>query len=339
MKLLQDIQQIRSEFLEKINAVTSSDGVEKLRIEFLGRKGSVATIVAAFKLLPESERRTLGPVIQELRSFLESTLDEKKGMLEQKKTVDQAFFDVTTSRFSELKGRKHVYSQVIEQLEDIFLSMGYDIVQGNEVETDYYNFTALNIPENHPAREMTDTFWLANPGLLLRTHTSAIQARIMKERKPPLAIFSTGRCYRNEQTDATHDFMFMQAECMFIDTDVSVANLLATAQTFLRAIFDKHDLNIRVRPGFFPFVEPGLEIDSTCPFCKHGCSICKKTGWIEMLGSGLIHPNVLKMGGIDESKYSGFAFGMGIERLIMLRYGITDIRLFRSNKLSFLDQF
>lgn len=339
MKLLHDIQQIRAEFLEKINRITTSDDLEKLRVELLGRKGSVAAIVASFKLLPESERRVLGPALQELRSFLESTIEEKRAKLEQKKDGTQEFFDVTTSRFSELKGKKHIYSQVIEELEDIFLSMGYDIVQGNEVETDYYNFTALNIPENHPARDVTDTFWLTNPGLLLRTHTSAIQARVMKERKPPLAIFSTGRCYRNEQTDATHDFMFMQAECMFIDTDVSVANLLATAQTFLRAIFGKQDLSIRVRPGFFPFVEPGLEIDSTCPFCKHGCSICKKTGWIEMLGSGLIHPNVLKMSGIDESKYSGFAFGMGIERLIMLRYGITDIRLFHSNKLSFLDQF
>lgn len=339
MKLIEEIQKIKQNFFSALEGVTTTDMLEQVRIEFLGRKGNVASLIASFKLLPETERRILGPQIQALRSSIETSLEERKDYLEQNKNTAQEFFDVTTSKFTELKGKKHIYSQVIEELEDIFLSMGYDIVHGNEVETDFYNFTALNIPENHPAREMTDTFWLANPGLLLRTHTSAIQARIMKERKPPLAIFSTGRCYRNEQTDATHDFMFMQAECMFIDKDVSVANLLATAQTFLRAVFGKNDLNVRVRPGFFPFVEPGLEIDSTCPFCKHGCSICKKTGWIEMLGSGLIHPNVLKMGGIDESVYSGFAFGMGIERLIMLRYGITDIRLFRSNKLSFLDQF
>lgn len=339
MNLLQNIKQLRVTFLEKLDKITTINEIEQLRIEFLGRKGNIASIVSIFKALPESDRRTIGPVIQELRSFLENALEEKKKSIDQKKSGAEEFFDVTTSHFSELKSKKHIYSQVIEELEDIFLSMGYDIVQGNEVETDFYNFTALNIPENHPAREITDTFWLTNPGLLLRTHTSAIQARIMKERQPPLAIFSTGRCYRNEQTDATHDFMFMQAECMFIDTDVSVAHLLATAQNFLQAIFNKKDLNIRVRPGFFPFVEPGLEIDSACPFCKHGCSICKKTGWIEMLGSGLIHPNVLKIGGIDETKYNGFAFGMGIERLIMLRHGITDIRLFRSNKLSFLDQF
>lgn len=339
MNLIEKIQRIKQDFFSAIDKISTIDQLELLRIEFLGRKGNVAEIVTLFKTLPEAERREFGPLLQELRSSLETAFEEKKILLEKKQVEIKEFFDVTMSRFSELKGKKHIFSQVIEELEDIFISMGYDSVQGNEVETDFYNFTALNIPENHPAREMTDTFWLGAPGLLLRTHTSAIQARVMKERKPPLAIFSTGRVYRHEQTDATHDYMFMQIECMFIDKNVSVANLLATAQTFLRAVFGKSNLQVRVRPGFFPFVEPGLEIDATCPFCKHGCSICKRTGWIEMLGSGLIHPNVLKMGGIDESQYTGFAFGMGIERLIMIRYGITDIRLFRSNKLSFLDQF
>lgn len=345
------IEQIKTTFFLKLENVKNQEDLEKLRIEFLGRKGNIADLMAHFKTLSEQERRKFGPLIQELRSNFEKELssyvqnfaiaktmaDESTDKLEQKKI--KQFFDVTTSLSSELKGTKHIFSQVIEELEDIFISMGYDIVQGNEVEDAYYNFTALNIPENHPARDTTDTFWLTQPGMLLRTHTSSVQAHVMKKGTLPLAIFSSGRCYRNEKTDATHDFMFMQYECMFIDKEVSISNLLATAQTFLRALFKRDDLNIRVRPGYFPFVEPGLELDATCPFCKGGCAFCKKTGWIEMFGAGLIHPNVLKMSGIDETKYTGFALGGGIERLIMLRHGIPDIRLFRNNKIAFLDQF
>jgi len=341
MNIQEIIEQIKTIFFSKLPSIQNREDVEKLRIEFLGRKGNIADLMAHFKILPEEERRKFGPIIQKIRSEIEQMLSDKESVYAKATPDDsqKSFFDVTTSLSSELKGTKHIFSQVVEELEDIFISMGYDIVYGNEVEDAYYNFTALNIPENHPAREATDTFWLTKPGMLLRTHTSSVQAHIMKKGKLPLAIFSSGRCYRNEKTDATHDFMFMQYECMFIDTEVSISNLLATAQNFLRALFKREDLNIRVRPGYFPFVEPGVELDATCPFCKGGCAFCKKTGWIEMFGAGLIHPNVLKMSGIDETKYSGFALGGGIERLIMLRHGIPDIRLFRSNKIAFLDQF
>jgi len=217
--------------------------------------------------------------------------------------------------------------------------MGFERADGPEIETDYYNFEALNIPEDHPARDMHDTFWLTLPNMLLRTHTSTVQIRAMEQRDKPLAIFAPGRAYRNEETDASHDFMFTQLETLLIDKNVSMANLLATAKTFLQKIFNKQNLEIRVRPGYFPFVEPGVEIDAQCPFCTQGCSVCKKTRWIELLGAGLVHPNVLKYGGVDTDIYSGFAFGLGIERLAMIKHGITDIRLFHQNKESFLKQF
>ena len=218
--------------------------------------------------------------------------------------------------------------------------MGYDIADGPEVETDFYNFQALNIPADHPARDMHDTFWLTTPSLLLRTHTSPVQIRAMEHKPLPLAIFAPGRTFRNEATDASHLFMFTQGEGLVIDKNISIANLLATARAFLQAFFEKEDLHIRARPGYFPFVEPGIEIDASCPFCSgKGCSPCKKTGWIELLGAGLVHPNVLKAGGIDPQEYSGFAFGFGIERLAMIKYGINDVRLFHSSKLPFLRQF
>jgi phenylalanyl-tRNA synthetase alpha chain len=217
--------------------------------------------------------------------------------------------------------------------------MGWHIADGPEVETDYYNFTALNIPDEHPAREMHDTFWLDVPGMLMRTHTSTVQIHTMKKKELPLAVFAPGRCYRNEATDASHDFMFTQGEGLVIDKNISIANLLAIAQTFLQEFFEKKDLKIRARPGYFPFVEPAIEIDASCPFCKNGCSVCKKTTWIELLGSGLVHPNVLRHGNINPDLYRGCAFGFGMERLAMVKYGINDIRLFHSSKLQFLDQF
>jgi len=212
-------------------------------------------------------------------------------------------------------------------------------VDGPEVETSHYNFEALNIPADHPARDMQDTFWLTLPGRLLRTQTSNVEIRTMEQQKPPFAIVSPGRVYRNEATDASHDFMFTQLECLVVDKHVSLSNLLGTVQLFLQRVFGREDLKIRARPGYFPFVEPGVEIDASCLFCTHGCSICKKTTWIELLGSGLTHPNVLRACNLDPEEYTGFAFGMGIERLAMLKYGITDIRLFHSGSLAFLKQF
>ena len=295
------------------------------------------------KKLPVEEKRVLGPKLNQLKTDIQNAYEDKKEEIQQlittKKLGKQKYFDVTASRYQELRPSRHIYTQIIEQFENIFISMGYDIVDGPEAETDYYNFEALNIPPNHPARDLQDTFWLDVSDKLLRTQTSSVQARVMKAKELPLAVFSPGRCYRNEATDASHDFMFTQAEALLIDKNVSIAHLLATARIFLQTIFEKEDLKIRVRPGYFPFVEPGLEIDASCPFCTAGCSVCKKTTWIELLGSGLVHPNVLRAGNIDPDIYSGFAFGIGIERVAMLKYGINDIRLFHSSKIAFLDQF
>lgn len=341
--LNEKISLIQQEFTAALNNATTPEALEQVRVLFLGRSGHIAECMTALKELSVDEKRFFGPVLNELKKTTQEAFELKEQDLAlqaaQQETSKNKQFDVTTYLPTPIIGTKHIYSQIIESLEDIFISMGYEIADGPEVEKSYYNFEALNIPDDHPARDMHDTFWLDIPGLLLRTHTSPVQVRTMESKKVPLAVFAPGRCYRNEATDASHDFMFTQAECLFIDKNVSMANLLATAQTFLQKIFERQDLSIRVRPGYFPFVEPGVEIDVTCPFCTNGCSTCKKTKWIELLGAGLIHPNVLRSSNIDPEIYSGFAFGMGIERLAMLKYGINDIRLFHTSKINFLNQF
>ncbi len=334
---------IKQELTKALETVKTEQDLEQIRIIFLGRQGNVAALMDQLKKLPVEERRIVGPKLNQLKTVIQQAYEDKKKEMQQllatKKVSKQQYFDVTASRYQELQPSRHIYTQIIEQIEDIFISMGYDIVDGPEAETDYYNFEALNIPPHHPARDLQDTFWLDVSDKLLRTQTSSVQARIMKTKELPLAVFSPGRCYRNEATDASHDFMFTQAEALFINKNISIAHLLATAHIFLQTIFEKKELKIRVRPGYFPFVEPGLEIDASCPFCTTGCSVCKKTTWIELLGSGLVHPNVLRAGNIDPEVYSGFAFGLGIERIAMLKYGINDIRLFHSSKIAFLDQF
>lgn len=337
--LHEKVKSLKNQFIQSIEASPDLASVETVRIDFLGRNGRLAAIMKQLKTLPLDIKRTLGPVINELKLFMRSNLAKKIQDLEAVPQQDQDLFDVTAYRPKILYGSLHVYTQLIEQLEDIFISMGFSIEDGPEVETDYHNFESLNIPKDHPARDSHDTFWLDSPGMLLRTHTSTVETRAMERKRPPIAIFAPGRCYRNEATDATHDFMFTQAEGLFVDKNVSIANLLATAKQFFEAFFEKKEVQLRVRPGYFPFVEPGLEIDISCPFCKNGCSICKKTGWIEMLGAGLTHPKVLQQWGIDPTIYSGFAFGCGLGRLAMIRYTINDIRLLHSNKINFLEQF
>ncbi len=337
------IRIIQEECNQAIRKAQSEEALEQVRITFLGRNGKIAPLMVKLKTFSTEEKRILGPLLNELKTTTHAAYEKRKAELAQEITKQddrrQQYFDVTAYRYQPLHGSLHVYTHLIEQLSTIFTSMGYEIVDGPELETEYYNFTALNIPADHPARDLHDTFWFHEPGMLLRTHTSTVQAHVMETRQPPIAVFAPGRCYRNEATDASHDFMFIQAEGLLIDKNVSVSHLLATARAFLQTIFEKEDLEIRVRPGYFPFVEPGLEIDASCPFCTSGCSVCKKTGWIELLGGGLVHPNVLHYSGIDPEKYSGFAFGFGLERIAMIKHGINDIRLFRSNKIQFLDQF
>lgn len=338
-ELITEIQTVKEQCISALNHALDLDSLERIRISFMGRNGSIAAFMDILKSKSVDEKRVLGPLLNDLKASCQAAYDAQFDRLSKKTGAAPQSFDVTAYKPNQLNGSLHIYTQIIEQLSETFTSMGYTIVDGPEVETEQYNFTALNIPNDHPARDMHDTFWLSRPDRLLRTHTSSVQAHAMQESKPPFAIFAPGRCYRNEATDASHDFMFTQAEGMLVDKNVSMAQLLATARAFLQAFFEKKDLNIRVRPGYFPFVEPGVEIDATCPFCKNGCSICKKTGWIELLGAGLIHPNVLRASGIDPEIYSGFAFGFGIERLAMIKYGINDIRLFHSSNLQFLSQF
>lgn len=341
--ILDEITALTQERELLTNAVTTKQKFEQEKIALCGRKGKIASLMEQLKSLSTEEKKVVGPLINQLKTDtitffdnLEKKLDEQ--VLARQNEQDKNF-DVTAYRLKELKGSTHLYTQIVQDLENVFISMGYDIIDGPEIETEYNNFEALNIPADHPAREEDDSFFLELPGMLLRTQTSSVQARALQNAKPPIAFFSPGRVYRREATDQTHDFLFTQAEGLLIDKNISVSNLIATAQTFLQKLFDRTDLTIRVRPGYFPFVEPGLEIDASCPFCTQGCSVCKKTRWIELLGSGLIHPNVLKAGGIDPEIYSGFAFGMGIERLAMIKYGIHDIRLFHSSKIDFLNQF
>ncbi len=338
-----EILAVQKAFESTLKLVKTVSDLENLRVATIGRNGSITLLLKKMGTLSLEEKREVGPVLNAARTTIgQQLLDTEvalKAALEQAQSQALKSFDVTLYRKNSYSGSLHVYSHVIAELEDIFISMGYTIADGPEVETDFYNFEALNVPKDHPARDIQDTFWLNVPGILLRTQTSNVQIRSMEALTPPIAIFAPGRVFRNEATDATHEFMFMQGECLFIDKNVSVGNLLATAQGFLQAFFNKKDLEIRVRPGYFPFVEPGLEIDASCPFCTKGCSICKHTRWIELLGSGLVHPNVLCAGGIDPEIYSGFAFGFGIDRLAMIKYGIDDIRLFRSTKPALLDQF
>ena len=342
-KLEQEILNFEKNFYAALKEAQNSQDLEQIRLTFLSRSGQLAHLMSLLKDLNSEEKRTLGPKLNALKEAAQQAFNEKfeefkqeKIKLEEEKKVN---FDVTAYKPYEIFGTLHPYTKMIEHIENVLITMGFEIVDGPEVDSDYYNFESLNIPKNHPARDMHDTFWLNIPNMLLRTHTSSVQAHIMQERKPPIAVGIPGRCYRHEATDASHDFMFMQCEILLINKNISLANLFATAKTFLQALFEKGDLNIRIRPGYFPFVEPGVEIDCTCPFCTDGCSTCKYTRWIEICGAGLVHPNVLTAGKIDPKVYSGFAMGFGLTRLVMLKYGINDIRLLHSTKIDFLSQF
>lgn len=334
---------LEKEYYSDLAQANTSEALEQVRIKYLGRQGSLSILFQSLKEMSLDDKKIFGPIINNLKKETNAAFEQTEEKLKESKLNSENSklinFDVTAYKPNQKFGTLHPYTKIIERVEDIFVSMGFEIVDGPEVENPYHNFEALNIPEHHPARDMQDTFWLTIPGLLMRTHTSSVEVHTMKNRKPPIAVVAPGRCYRNEATDASHDFMFMQVEGLFIDKNVSMANLFATVKNFLQAIFEKKDLNIRIRPSYFPFVEPGVEIDMTCPFCTAGCSVCKKTKWIEICGAGLTHPNVLRACNIDPEQYNGFAFGFGLTRLVMLIYGITDIRLLHSNRLDFLEQF
>lgn len=341
--LAHQIQIISQDFDSALKNTFTLKALEELRLHFLGKKGLITELVAQIKTLSLDEKKEVGPLLMQLRNHAEQKIQEHRELIIIQTTQAANFkkenFDITAQRKIREQGHLHPFTRFVEDIEDIFISMGYEILDGPELETDFYNFTGLNIPQDHPARDMYDTFWTNLPGYLLRTHTSPVQVRSMESKTLPIAAVVPGRTYRHEAVDASHDFMFMQCEGFFIDKNVSLAHLFGTAQTFLKALFKKDNLDIRIRPGFFPFVEPGVEIDMRCQFCTAGCSVCKKSTWVEVFPGGLIHPNVLKAGGIDPNEYSGFAFGFGLTRLAMLKYGIDDIRHLYGGKLKFLEQF
>jgi len=337
------IQLFQEEWDRALASVTSHKDLEDMRIAFLGKKGKMVSLFALLGKASIEEKRQHGAQLNTLKKSCEHGIREKKeALIRQQANADSAkalAFDVSAYKPNQLEGALHPYTRIVHEVEDIFLSMGFDLLDGPEVETDYHNFTALNIPADHPARDMYDTFWLNTPSLLMRTHTSTVQIRAMAEKPLPLAGIATGRVFRHEAVDASHDHTFLQCEGIVIDKGINLSHLLGTLKTLIGSLFETESPEIRIRPGFFPFVEPGVEIDMRCPFCKTGCATCKKTCWIEVFPGGMIHPNVLREAGIDPNEYSGFAFGFGLTRLAMLKYGISDIRAFHSGKIAFLEQF
>jgi phenylalanyl-tRNA synthetase alpha chain len=326
---------------EQLNAASTLDQIEAVRVDALGRKGKLAEFSKSFGKLTPEERAHAGKVLNKVKQDLESKIDSRKAALESlalDARLDAEWFDLTTPAPGVRPGSLHPVTQVQQDLEQLFISMGFAVLDGPEVESEYYNFDALNIPGDHPARDMQDTFWLKD-GRLLRTHTSPVQVRGLETLGPPLKMIAPGRVFRNEEVDASHEHTFYQLEGMMVDRGVSVAHLIYFMKTLLSAIFHR-EVTVRLRPGFFPFVEPGFELDIQCLICGGpGCPVCKYSGWVELLPCGLVHPAVLRAGGADPEQWSGFAFGLGLTRLAMMRYGIDDIRLFTSGDLRFLRQF
>lgn len=325
----------------RIAAVTTAEELEAIRVEVLGRKGRLAEVSKDMGKLSPEQRGVVGKLLNAAKQTLETALTARKTAFEQAALaarLDREWLDLTAPAAGAGLGSLHPLTQIQAEIEDLFVSLGFTVLDGPEVETEFNNFDALNIPPDHPARDMQDTFWLSN-GHLLRTHTSPVQVRGMKKLGPPLRMIAPGRVFRNEEVDASHEHTFYQLEGMMVDKEVSVAHLIYFMKTLLSAIF-KRDVTVRLRPGYFPFVEPGFELDIQCLICQGaGCPVCKQSGWVELLPCGLVHPNVLRLGGIDPEEYSGFAFGLGLTRLVMMRYAIDDIRQLQGGDLRFLTQF
>lgn len=332
-------EELKERALREIEQAQDLAQLEKLRVTYLGKKGLVTEQVRSIGKLPPEERPKAGQVLNELRDSLEKALEEKRKLLEAKeeeKNLQKLWIDVTLPGAIRKIGHPHPISKVLEEIETIFVSMGFKVVEGPEIEDSWHNFDALNTPEWHPARDMHDSFYLKD--MLLRTHTSPVQIRTMLSEQPPIAIISPGRVYRRDY-DATHLPMFTQVEGLYVDENVSVAHLKYTLEVFAKRIFGP-ERKIRLRPSYFPFTEPSFEVDVSCGICNgRGCPSCKHTGWLEILGAGMVHPNVFKNVGYDPEKYTGFAFGMGVERITMLKYGIKDIRDFIRNDERFLECF
>ncbi len=335
------LEQIKSSALEAINNASDLKVLEDLRVQYLGKKGDLTAVLRGMKDLTAEERPVVGQMANEVREALEVALADKKVGLESEavnQKLKEEVIDITMPGRKMPKGHMHPLHKTLEEVQNIFLGMGYEIVDGREVETAYYNFDALNLGEEHPARDEQDTFYFTN-NLVLRTATSPVQVHTMEEQELPIRMVAPGRVYRSDESDATHSPIFHQIEGLVIDKNITFGDLKGVLAEFAKKFFgDK--VQVKFRPHYFPFTEPSAEVDVSCVMCGgKGCNVCKGSGWIEILGCGMVHPKVLEMAGIDPTKYQGFAFGMGLERLTMLKYDINDLRLFYENDVKFLSQF
>ena len=338
---MQALDELKVEATAAIEAAADAASLEKLRVEWLGKKGRVTDLLKGLGQLSAEERPKAGAEINEVKQLLSTLISERKDMLQQAAIAEQLAsesLDVTLPGRSEDLGALHPITRTIDRMSEFFVALGFEVVEGPEIEDDYHNFEALNIPAHHPARAMHDTFYIDETHVL-RTHTSGVQIRTMESREAPLRVICPGRVYRCD-SDLTHSPMFHQVEGLLIDENVSFGQLKGVIHDFLHAFFEQDSLSVRFRPSYFPFTEPSAEVDIQCVKCAgEGCRICSGTGWLEVMGCGMVHPRVLEMSGVDTERFSGFAFGMGVERLAMLRYGIGDLRLNFENDLRFLAQF
>lgn len=335
------LEQIRVSATEALNACVQTKEIDELKVKFLGKKGELTAILKEMKNLSAEERPVVGQLANEVRQQIETAIEETKKNLaakEQEAKLASETIDVTMPGKKAVSGHQHPMNKVIDEICDIFIGMGYEIAEGPEVEKDYYNFEALNIPADHPAKDEQDTFYISKD-ILLRTQTSPVQVRTMEKKNPPIRVVCPGRVYRADEVDATHSPVFHQLEGLVVDKGITMGDLKGALAVFAKELFGE-DTKVRFRPHHFPFTEPSAEMDVTCFACGgKGCRVCKGEGWIELLGCGMVHPKVLRMSGVDPEEYSGFAFGMGLERVAMQRYGITDLRLLFENDVKFLKQF
>jgi len=344
MSLQEQLEKLKSQTLEKINAAEELSNVETIRVETLGKKGPITEVLRGMRDLSAEERPKVGAFANEIRDLLTKAVEERKAILTERaleKQLAAESLDVTLPGKKVSHGTRHVLTQIMEEIEDTFVGMGYQVVEGTEIESDHYNFERMNLPKDHPARDMQDTFYIS-ADVLLRTHTSPVQARTMEKHdfsKGALRMISPGKVFRRDTDDATHSHQFHQIEGLVVDKGITMGDLKGTLEVLLKELFGA-DRKIRLRPSYFPFTEPSVEVDVSCFKCGgKGCNVCKYTGWIEILGAGMVHPDVLEMSGIDSKEYSGFAFGLGPDRIAMLRYGVNDIRNFYLNDVRFLEQF
>ncbi len=339
--MIHDLQNIKEQAAEALSKAADSKTLEALRVKYLGKKGELTAILKQMGKLSAEERPKVGQLANEVRAGIEQMIEERSAAIKQAvldARLQAERVDVTMPGKAAPIGKAHPLTKVLDEVKEIFLGMGFDVVDGPEVELDYYNFEALNIPKNHPARDTQDTFYITE-NTLLRTQTSPVQIRTMEQRKPPIRVISPGRVYRSDALDATHSPVFHQIEGLVVDKNITMSDLKGTLELFIKKLYGE-DSVVRFRPHHFPFTEPSAETDVMCFACHgKGCRLCKGEGWIEILGAGMVHPKVLENCGIDPEEYSGFAFGMGLERVVMRRFGIDDIRLFFENDKRFLEQF